>query len=375
MAAVRSILFKIVGVLLSFLIAFAVAEVAVRLFRPQEVGPVRFACNPELGEIPVPGQHGERRFPGVFTFTYSNNSLGWRGSREFQARKHTDYRVLILGDSFAYGLGVNDDQTFAARIEQDLRADRRSVEVMNAGCPGKGTDYELKLFDTVGRKFHPDLTVVCFFCNDFQDNERGEYYNISKRDELHAKALNCNQGALKKVLFNLPGYNWLISWSQAANLVKQAGVDALVKEVRKTGPDAAAGLVVSYKKGAKGYSNRSNKSLTNLYLEHLNTAVKQAGGSLIMFYIPVCQEVREYQKSRTFSADEHACVRIAADNGITLWSLTPLLALSGQTIDHLYYKEGHWTAAAHEMAARYMSRCIDSRLLGRRQAIQPEPIN
>ncbi len=83
--------------------AFAIAEVAVRLISPQEVGPVRFACNPELGDIPVPGQQGERRFPGVFTFRYSNNSLGWRGRREYREAKQTDYRVLFLGDSFTYG--------------------------------------------------------------------------------------------------------------------------------------------------------------------------------------------------------------------------------------------------------------------------------
>ncbi len=53
-----------------------------------------------------------------------------------------------------------------------MRADHLSVEVMNAGCPGKGTDYELKSFQTVGRKFHPDLTVLGFFGNDFQDNDR-----------------------------------------------------------------------------------------------------------------------------------------------------------------------------------------------------------
>ena len=62
----RSLFFRIIGVLLSFLVAFAVAEVAVRLISPQEVGPVRFACNPELGEIPVPGQQGERQYPGVY---------------------------------------------------------------------------------------------------------------------------------------------------------------------------------------------------------------------------------------------------------------------------------------------------------------------
>ena len=103
MAVVKHLLFRIIGVLLSFLVAFAVAEVAVRLISPQEVGPVRFACHPELGEIPVPGQQGERRFPGVFTFRYSNNSLGWRGRREYREAKQTDYRVLFLGDSFTYG--------------------------------------------------------------------------------------------------------------------------------------------------------------------------------------------------------------------------------------------------------------------------------
>jgi|WetSurMetagenome_2_1015567.scaffolds.fasta_scaffold57197_2 hypothetical protein len=58
-----------------------------------------------------------------------------------------------------------------------------------------------------------------------------------------------------------------------------------------------------------------------------------------MFYIPVYEEVRKYQESRSISADEQACVRIAADNDITLWPLTPLLALSGQSIENLNYKK------------------------------------
>ncbi|OHE26619.1 MAG: hypothetical protein A3K40_05290 [Syntrophobacterales bacterium RIFOXYC2_FULL_60_23] len=53
-----------------------------------------------------------------------------------------------------------------------------------------------------------------------------------------------------------------------------------------------------------------------------------------------------------------------------LWSLTPLLAHSGQPIERLYYQEGHWTAAAHAMAARDLSRLIQSGL-GRRH----QPMN
>ncbi|MBU4356929.1 MAG: hypothetical protein KJ822_16560 [Proteobacteria bacterium] len=356
---------RIIGVLLSFLVAFAVAEVAVRYISPQRVGSIQFAFHPELGEIPVPYQHGVENFPGVFYFTYSNNSLGWRSQREYREAKPTDYRVLFLGDSFTYGLGVNDDQTFAAQVEKDLRADRLSVEVMNAGAPGKGTDYALKCFQTKGRKFHPDLTVLGFFCNDFQDNAQGAYYNIGKQGELSAKPLKCNR--IKTMLGHLPGYNWLISWSQAANLVKQAGVEALINRGRQSGPDATNGLVVSYDRSARGYATAANKPLTGIYVKQLNAAVKRAGGELMMCYIPISQEVLDYRRTRTISPDERAIQRIAADNGMMLWSLTPLLAHSGQSIERLYYKEGHWTAAAHAMAAQNLSRLIQSGLSRRRQ--------
>jgi len=374
MAAVRTFCFIVIGVLLSLLVALAVAEVAVRHISPQEVGPVRFACHPELGYIPVPGQQGERRLPGVFTFRYSNNSLGWRGRREYREVKPTEYRVLFLGDSFTYGLGVDDDQTFAVQMEKDLRAGLWSVEVMNAGCPGKGTDYALKCFQTVGRKFHPDLTALGFLGNDFQDNARGEYYTIGGRGELRVKPMNCNPDNIKAVLDRLPAYNWLISWSQAANLVKQAGVDFMVKRAQKNHSDVSNGLVVSYTRSAGGYVTAANQNLTRIYIEQLNAAVKHAGGELMMFYIPVSQEVLEYRQTRTTSADERAIQRLAAENGMMLWSLTPLLAHSGQPIDRLYHQEGHWTAAAHEIAAHYLSRLIQSGLVRRRQLNQSDPI-
>jgi hypothetical protein len=92
-------------------------------------------------------------------------------------------------------------------------------------------------------------------------------------------------------------------------------------------------------------------------------------------YIPFAQEVREYRRTHTISADERAVLQIAADNGMLLWSMTPLLALSGQPIDRLYYQEGHWTAAAHALAARYLSRQIESRLWRRRQLKETESFN
>jgi hypothetical protein len=126
--------------------------------------------------------------------------------------------------------------------------------------------------------------------------------------------------------------------------------------------------------GAPALSTASNKLESAVY-EQLKAAVQRAGGELMMCYIPISQEVLEYRRTRTISADERAIQRLAADNGMMLWSLTPLLAHSGQSIERLYYKEGHWTAAAHAMAAHNLSRLIQSGLGRRRQLKQPEPLN
>src|SRR5665648_725669 len=100
MNSIRRYLFNTIIVVLAFVIAFSIVELAVRIFCPQEVGPIRFAFNPELGEIPVPYQKRFRHFPGVYTFAYHNNSLGMRGSRAYQENQETEYRILLIGDSF-----------------------------------------------------------------------------------------------------------------------------------------------------------------------------------------------------------------------------------------------------------------------------------
>ena len=224
----KNLLYRFIAVVLGFSVAFGLAEITVRVLCPQEVGPPRFAFDQTLGYIPVPGQKARRNLPGVYDFTYSNNSQGLRGSREYGPKRPGTCRVLLLGDSFTYGFGVNDDQTFAHHLEQYLRQRNLPAEVINAGNPGKGTDYELKVFQTMGVQLHPDLTVLCFFPNDFQDNALAAYYEIGADGGLRAKKLDPGQEGIKAFLFHFPGYNWLISWSHAANLVKESAVHYLV---------------------------------------------------------------------------------------------------------------------------------------------------
>jgi lysophospholipase L1-like esterase len=358
---VRSFFYRLIAVILGFGIAFGLAEIGVRMFCPQETGPPRFAFDPVLGEIPVPQQKGRQQRPGVYDFTYSNNSKGFRGSREYGPKQPGQVRILLLGDSFTYGLGVNDDQTFGAVLERGLRAQHLDAEVINAGVPGKGTDYQLKFFQAAGAGLQPDLTVLCFFPNDFEDNARGDYFTVGPQGELSAKSLQPVQGGLKSLLNHFPGYNWLISWSQAANLVKQAMVTYLVKHAKGSGP-AAAGLVVSYA-GVNNFANEANRKLTNIYLAQLMEQVKQAGSRLLVVYIPLAAQVEAYRGKPEASPDEQALKEIIAARGGALLSLTPVLAAAPEPVGRLYYAEGHWTPKAHQVVGACLGKHL-SALLG-----------
>ncbi len=358
----KRLLLNFLCVIISLMIAFSIAELAVRFGAPQEVAPIRFKFDPQLGDIPKPNQSGRKIRPGVFDHTFRHNSLGLRGSKEYILEKQTEHRILFLGDSFTYGFGVNDDQTFAYLTEKRLLNDRLSVEVMNAGNSGKGTDYELRFFQVLGHKYKPDLVILCFCANDFVDNERGEYYLVSQKGELSLKPLNQSRRTIKTILDNLPGYNWLISWSQAANMLKEAAIKGLQ---RHGDPQASkeAPLVIAYPQYLQGYVTENNQRLAEIYVKNLIQSVNNNGGSLLIFYVPMSMEVEAFQKNGTISKDETAIKNIAQKYGERLYSFTPVFAASSEPLDRMYFRiDGHWTASGHALAARYLSEQIEDRL-------------
>jgi hypothetical protein len=76
------------------------------------------------------------------------------------------WRVLLLGDSIAYGMLVPREQAFPDRIERELNDRMPPVEVVNAGVSGYTPYNQLQYYLAHGRAFEPDLVVVAFCMND-----------------------------------------------------------------------------------------------------------------------------------------------------------------------------------------------------------------
>jgi hypothetical protein len=109
--------------------------------------------------------------PGRFTFAnieystlYEVNSLGVRDDEASLAQP----QIVVAGDSYAMGWGVQQNDTFPQVIER--KAGRR---VLNAAVSSYGTVREMRLLDRVDMS-HATTLVIQYCSNDFDENEQFE---------------------------------------------------------------------------------------------------------------------------------------------------------------------------------------------------------
>jgi hypothetical protein len=95
-----------------------------------------------------------------FKFTVSTNRLGFRG-REFPIRRTSGKkRILVFGNSFTYGWGVDFEQTWPHLLEQELSRSGMPVEVANLARAGT-TGMEMKeIAERSVALLKPDLVIV-----------------------------------------------------------------------------------------------------------------------------------------------------------------------------------------------------------------------
>jgi lysophospholipase L1-like esterase len=108
-----------------------------------------------------------------------HNALGMRGP-EVTPKQSGERRVLFLGDSVTYGIGVQEEETFALQVASLLaRTYGGQVTTGIAACPGFGIRDHVDLLRRAHDAFAPDLIVSCVFVeNDLYDDlqlERGVF--------------------------------------------------------------------------------------------------------------------------------------------------------------------------------------------------------
>lgn len=105
------------------------------------------------------------------------NGEGFRGPLLDRERTEGVTRVVTLGDSYNFGLGVEDTETYPVQLERELHAAQPGAyEVMDVSYPGWAPANETAAYVHIIRDYSPDVVVLGFTFNDLQPPDAGFRY-------------------------------------------------------------------------------------------------------------------------------------------------------------------------------------------------------
>ncbi len=131
---------------------------------PPRIGTNRvFVPDADLGWRHRPGFRG-----WLYDYWVEINAKGLRGPELAYERGPNEFRILLLGDSIAFGFGLRYEETFGHLMERDLAervAGRKPVVILGA-VTGYSPWQQLILLRREGLRYQPDLVLHCFYLND-----------------------------------------------------------------------------------------------------------------------------------------------------------------------------------------------------------------
>ena len=273
------------------------------------------------------------------------------------ARDDGRYRIMLLGPSFAFGWGVNHEDTFAARLEQILQeqgyANDRLVELINAGVPALRPARQLNWYAHEGKNFSPDLVIQFIYGDMVVDPE----LNLG-RDMVNAEGylVMKNSGPLPRLKSHLKKsaliyYMWTTYQKQiAGNLTDEKNTN-----VGGAGRDMKIHDVFT--------SQNEEVETADAYYDRLKQVVESSGARLLIVHFPLSycihrDDIGRWQHLGVRNVD--AQIEYNADyceylqgKGIDCVNITEELIGAAASGNRLYYwLDIHWTAEGNAVAAQ-----------------------
>jgi len=131
---------------------------------PPRVGTNRvFLPDAELGWRHRPGFRGYLNDQWV-----EINARGLRGPERAYEKGPNEFRILLLGDSIAFGFGLWYEETFGYLMERELagRMGGRKPVVIFGAVTGYSPWQQSIFLEREGLRYQPDLVLHCFYLND-----------------------------------------------------------------------------------------------------------------------------------------------------------------------------------------------------------------
>lgn len=319
---------------------FLISELAVRIFCPQVQTEPLFQYNEDT--ITSLRKNATVISTGPeYKVTYMMNSKGLRSPEYSYPKDKGIIRILGLGDSYTFGIGVEEKDTYLKKLEEMLAArfqKERKIEMINTGVGGWGTTQQLIYLQKEGLKYTPDLIILGFFVNDPSENEDTGLYRL-ENDGLIRQPVKISQGlsATKKFTAYIPFYNFLTRHSQFLSFLRIRLTIILTKGHQKAG--IAKLTDGTYK----------NLDLTKALLKEMNQVAEANGSKLIIILIPSKEEfLLPNSSDRNMQLE---IVKFCQDNYIKNVDLFLTFKKISDTQSLYFTKDSHWNERGHRLCA------------------------
>lgn len=323
---------RIAGMVTAVSIALAAAtgEVALRAaFSEEEVdgnywGRGAFAAFPGAGYRHAPGFRGRAVRRGVFASPVAINAEGLRQT-DLAAQLDHPRRLLVLGDSFPFGLGVREEEALPARLAR--RLNRHGVGVVNGAQTGYHVAQELAWGRHLLARIPVDEVLLTVFLN---NDIAGDWFRDHERVEVRwGYRLSAGRWPRATGFDFVRTHSYL--WMRGDAFVDRRRERRRTQDFRRAfeaRPDAVLAASVDP-------------------LLALRDACASRGIALSVAMIPPRSGGTRFDDAFRAELARHA---------------VPLIDLTGSLTDaHYFVGDGHWNAAGHELAAGHLAAALDQR--------------
>lgn len=352
-------------VAVSTLLALAAGELVVRsLHKESTVMFPRYHTDYRYGPYTLRGirPHARFRHSSVDgSWEFITNARGLRDRRDFAYEKPPGtLRVLSLGDSHTQGYEVRQDATYSAVLERSLRSHGVHAEVLNAGVSGFSTAEALAFLENEGIRYHPDVVVLGFYANDFEDNLKAGLFALEKGALVERRHEHIPGVRLQNLIYAVPGVQWLSEnsylYSFAFNQIwMQAKLRLSVSAAHAAGGEAAgAPAGFEYALATTAEHSAQEVELAMALIERMQRYCRSHGARLVVVDIP--RVAGPYRAAESIPA---AAAKRLAEEGIELLGSRALLSeADGAAEMHLPAGHRHISEFTHTMIGLELGRRI-----------------
>jgi acetyltransferase AlgX (SGNH hydrolase-like protein) len=351
-------------------VAVALAELALRWVRPYEsLARFKWLASTRTHHVNPPGRRMFSGYVEGVPVVVETNEDGLRTRHSRQEFRRHGLRIAVLGDSFAFGAGVNGAEAFPDRLEKRLQARpaTRAAAVLNAGVISYSPFLEARLFDDVVREYRPHLVLLFLDVTDIGDDAiyakkaaQGGSFGLEGDTGLHYL------GAVHQLL--QPGLRWL-----GAQLVYPA---QLVRAALGRPPAAAPGdyyldpVMFEGQPENRYFIYRHPLEQTEPFfrdtlhlVEGIATSAQAAGARFVLVVVPryhhwstsECPdnwELGAYQEDEPFQFEYFRFFdRAAAGAPFPVFDLLPAFKATRE-FPLVFRNDPHWNARGHDFVAQ-----------------------